>query len=267
MTHGLPEPTTGSDPRVTSTTPFTVYPAIDVRSGVVVRLLKGDYDRETRYPGDPVTVAEGYARAGARWLHLVDLDAAREGRYTLDATLEQIVERTGLMVQTGGGVRTADDVQRVLDHGATRVVVGSLAVREPDTVVGWLDRFGPERVTVALDTTIDADGTWRLAVDGWTGVDGQRDLVGALHHFTRSGLQHVLTTDIGRDGTLGGPNFHLYTMLTRSTPDLQLQASGGARNVDDVRTARKTGCAGIILGKALLEGRLSLTDAIQEEGL
>lgn len=268
MRHDLDDRTrTRSDPRVSSTEPFTVYPAIDVRAGAVVRLLKGDYDQETRYDGDPVTLAEGYARAGARWLHLVDLDAAREGRYTLDATLEQIVERTGLMVQTGGGVRTADDVQRVLDAGASRVVVGSLAVREPETVISWLDRFGPDRLTVALDTTIGADGTWRLAVDGWTEVDGERDLVSTLHRYQGSGLRHVLTTDIGRDGTLGGPNFHLYTMLTRSTPDLQLQASGGARNVDDVRTARRTGCSGIILGKALLEGRLSLTDAIAEEGL
>lgn len=266
MTHDL-QTEHGSDLRVTSPELFTVYPAIDVRGGAVVRLLRGDYDQETRYDGDPVTVAEGYARAGARWLHLVDLDAAREGRYTLDDTLERIVDRTGLMVQTGGGVRCAEDVERVLDAGASRVVVGSLAVREPDTVVGWLDRFGPERITVALDTLIGPDGTWRLAVDGWTGVDGQGDLVSCLHRYHGSGLRHVLTTDIGRDGTLGGPNFHLYTMLTRSTPDLHVQASGGARNVDDVRAARRTGCAGIILGKALLEGRLSLSDAVAEEGL
>lgn len=257
-----------SDSPVSTTRPFTVYPAVDVRGGAVVRLLKGDYDQETRYPHDPVSVAEGYARAGARWLHLVDLDAAREGSYTLDETLGRIVERTGLMVQTGGGVRSADDVQRLLDAGATRVVVGSLAVRDPDTVVGWLERFGPEQITVALDTRIGEDGTWILPVQGWTDVDaGGQDLITCLHRYDGSGLRHVLTTDIGRDGTLGGPNFHLYTMLTRSAPHLQVQASGGARNVDDVRAARRTGCAGIILGKALLEGRLGLTDAIQEEGL
>lgn len=263
-----PNPQDWSDPAVSTARPFTVYPAIDVRGGAVVRLLRGDYDQETRYTDDPVTVAEGYARAGARWLHLVDLDAAREGRYTIDEILGRIVERTGLMVQTGGGVRTADDVQRVLDAGATRVVVGSLAVREPETVLGWLERFGPEEITVALDTRIGEDGTWILPVDGWTDVaEGGQDLITCLHRYDGSGLRHVLTTDIGRDGTLGGPNFHLYTALTRSAPHLQLQASGGARNVDDVRSARRTGCSGIILGKALLEGRLSLTDAIAEEGL
>jgi phosphoribosylformimino-5-aminoimidazole carboxamide ribotide isomerase len=265
MTTGLPD-RARSDSAVSTTRPFTVYPAIDVRRGAVVRLLKGDYAQETRYPDDPVSVAEGYARAGARWLHLVDLDAAREGSYTLDATLGEIVDRTGLMVQTGGGVRSADDVQRLLDAGATRVVVGSLAVREPETVVGFLERFGPESITVALDTRIGEDGTWRLPVDGWTDL-AQQDLITCLHRYDNSGLRHVLTTDIGRDGTLGGPNFHLYTALTRSAPQLQVQASGGARNVDDVRAARRTGCAGIILGKALLEGRLSVTDAIQEEGL
>jgi phosphoribosylformimino-5-aminoimidazole carboxamide ribotide isomerase len=247
-------------------TPFTVYPAIDVRGGAVVRLLRGDYDKETRYTDDPVAVAGSYARSGARWLHLVDLDAARAGGYTLLETLTRVVDTTGLMVQTGGGVRSADDVQRLLDAGATRVVVGSLAVREPRTVIGWLERFGPEQLTVALDTRTGDDGVWVLPTAGWTSVADQ-DLITTLHQYDGSGLRHVLCTDIGRDGTLSGPNFHLYTMLTRSAPHLQVQASGGARDVDDVRAARRQGCSGIILGKALLEGRLTVTEAIEEEGL
>ena len=255
-----------SETAVTTARPFTVYPAIDVRGGAVVRLLRGDYDRETRYTDDPVAVAENYARGGARWLHLVDLDAARAGGYTLEETLTRIVDTTGLMVQTGGGVRSADDVQRLLDAGATRVVIGSLAVREPETVSGWLDRFGPEQLTVALDTRTSDDGRWVRPVSGWTSV-GEQDLITCLHQYDGTGLVHVLCTDIGRDGTLSGPNFNLYTMLTRSAPGLQVQASGGARNVDDVRAARRTGTAGIILGKALLEGRLTVGEAIAEEGL
>lgn len=246
--------------------PFTVYPAIDVRGGAVVRLVKGDYDQETRYADGPVQVAQAYARSGATWLHLVDLDAARAGDYTLLETLREIVDTTGLQVQTGGGVRSAEDVQRLLDAGASRVVVGSLAVREPETVVGWIERFGPQCITVALDTRIGEDGTWVLPVAGWTSVDGQ-DLITTLHRYDGSGLRHVLCTDIGRDGTLSGPNFHLYTMLTRSAPDLLVQASGGARTVDDVRAARRTGCSGIILGKALLEGRFTVDDAVQEEAV
>jgi phosphoribosylformimino-5-aminoimidazole carboxamide ribotide isomerase len=252
---------------VSTIRPFTVYPAIDVRGGAVVRLHKGDYDQETRYTDNPVAVAENYARSGATWLHLVDLDAARAGGYTLLDTLREIAETTGLQVQTGGGVRSADDVQRLIDAGASRVVVGSLAVREPETVVGWIERFGPECITVALDTRIGEDGTWVLPVAGWTAVDDGQDLITTLHRYDDSGLRHVLCTDIGRDGTLSGPNFHLYTMLTRSAPCLHLQASGGARTVDDVRAARRTGCAGIILGKALLEGRFSVADAVQEEAV
>lgn len=255
-----------SDSPVSTTRPFTVYPAIDVRGGHVVRLLKGDYDQETRYTEDPVELATRYARAGARWLHLVDLEAARGGGYTLHETLTRIVDTVGLHVQTGGGVRSEDDVARILDAGAARVVVGSLAVREPETVMGWIEKFGPEQITVALDSRANEDGVWELPTAGWTSV-AEQDLTTVVHRYASSGLRHVLCTDIGRDGTLAGPNFHLYTMLTRAAPQLQVQASGGARSVDDVRAARRTGCAGIILGKALLEGRLTVEDSIVEEGL
>lgn len=243
---------------------FTVYPAIDVRDGVVVRLHRGDYAKETRYSNGPLEVAESYAMAGATWLHLVDLDAARAGGYTLTDLLEQIVGETGLMVQTGGGVRTEADVKALLDAGAQRVVVGSVAVNEPETVLGWLDTFGPEHVTVALDTRTADDGTWVLPVAGWTSV-AETDLPTTLHRYHEAGLRHLLCTDITRDGTFAGPNFNLYTMLTHAAPQLQIQASGGARDVNDVRQARRTGCAGVILGKALLEGRLTVEEAIAEE--
>jgi len=178
--------------------------------------------------------------------------------------LEEVVTSTGLQVQTGGGVRSADDVQRLVDAGAARVVIGSMAVREPETVLGWLERFGPEQITVALDTRTSEDGVWQLPVAGWTSV-AETDLPTMLHRYAASGLRHVLCTDIGRDGTLGGPNLHLYTFMTRSSPDLAVQASGGMRDVADVRSAQKTGCAGAILGRALLEGRMSVGDAVAEE--
>ncbi len=242
---------------------FDIYPALDIRRGTVVRLHKGDYDKETRYVEEPLDLASAYARAGARWLHLVDLDAARAGGYTLAPMLRKIVDTTGLQVQTGGGVREADDVQRLLDAGAQRVVVGSMAVREPETVLGWVERFGQDRITVALDTRTSEDGVWVLPVSGWTSV-AETDLPTMLHRYAASGLKHVLCTDIGRDGTLSGPNLHLYTFMTRSSPGLHVQASGGVRDAADLRSADKTGCAGVILGKALLEGRLSITDAIAQ---
>ena len=240
---------------------FTVYPAIDVRAGKVVRLRQGDYEDETRYGDDPLAFAARYAADGAGWLHLVDLDAARASGYTLAPLLADIVRTTALQVQTGGGVRSRDDVAAILDAGATRVVVGSLAVREPDTVLAWLAEFGHERITVALDSRQDADGIWRLPVHGWTETAAETLQV-LTARYADAGLRHLLCTDIARDGMLAGPNLALYRALCVAQPGLAVQASGGVRNVADVAAARDAGCAGAVLGKALLEGRLSLDEAL-----
>ena len=240
---------------------FTVYPAIDVREGRVVRLRQGDYADETRYGDDPLAFAKRYADAGAAWLHLVDLDAAKAGGYTLQPLLREIVAGAGLQVQTGGGVRTREDVAALLDAGASRVVIGSLAVRDPVSVLAWIGEFGSERITVALDTRRDADGVWRLPVHGWTETASET-LDELLHRYADGGLQHLLCTDIDRDGMLSGPNIALYRDVCVAHPSLQLQASGGVRDVADVIASREAGCAGAVLGKALLEGRLSLPEAL-----
>ncbi len=242
-------------------TGFTVYPAIDVRDGRVVRLAQGDYARETRYEGAPLDVASRYAEQGAEWLHLVDLDAARAGGYTLAPLLAGISRETTLKVQTGGGVRRRDDVARILDAGAQRVVVGSLAVREPDTVLAWLDEFGSDRLTVALDTRCDQDGVWRLPVHGWTET-ASGTLEDLALRYAAAGLRHLLCTDIARDGMLTGPNLALYAYLHDTVPALAVQASGGVSAVGDVDGARAAGCAGIVLGRALLEGRFTLPEAL-----
>ena len=244
---------------------FTVYPAIDVRAGRVVRLKQGDYLDETRYGDDPLALAARYAQAGAGWLHLVDLDAARAGGYTLAPLLRQIVAQTGLKVQTGGGVRRREDVEALLEAGATRVVVGSLAVSQPEAVLDWLAAFGSERLTVALDTRLGADGRWTLPLHGWT-EDAETTLEPLLVRYAEAGLTHLLCTDIARDGMLAGPNLDLYRTLVRAHPQVRLQASGGARDALDVAAALAAGCAGIVLGKALLEGRLTLEDALDAAG-
>ncbi|MBS0193566.1 MAG: 1-(5-phosphoribosyl)-5-[(5-phosphoribosylamino)methylideneamino]imidazole-4-carboxamide isomerase [Proteobacteria bacterium] len=243
---------------------FTIYPAIDVRDGRVVRLRQGDYAQETRYADDPYGVARLYAETGARWLHLVDLDAARAGGYRLEALLYRIKDGTGLCVQTGGGVRSEADVRSILTAGADRVVVGSLAVREPRMVAGWLETFGSERIVVALDTRRDERGWWRLPVQGWTRVDeaGHNDLASLLVHYAGAGLRHLLCTDIERDGMLSGPNMDLYGRILSLAPDIAVQASGGVRDLDDVRAARAAGCAGVVLGRALLEGQVDLAEAL-----
>ena len=242
-------------------TDYVLYPAIDVREGRVVRLRQGDYAQETRYADDPLALASRYAEAGARWLHLVDLDAARLGGYTLAPLLAALKSSTRLKVQTGGGVRSEADVEALLAAGADRVVIGSLAVREPGRVASWIARFGAERITVALDTRRDDEGRWRLPVHGWT-ENGGKELDVLAAAYAEVGLRHLLCTDISRDGMLSGPNSDLYTHLQSIAPTLQVQASGGVRELADVVAAKAQGCAGIVLGRALLEGRLDLGEAL-----
>ncbi|MHB8912865.1 MAG: 1-(5-phosphoribosyl)-5-[(5-phosphoribosylamino)methylideneamino]imidazole-4-carboxamide isomerase [Lysobacter sp.] len=242
---------------------ISLYPAIDVRDGRVVRLRQGDYAQETRYDDEPLAVAHRYAQAGTNWLHLVDLDAARAGGYTLAPLLAAIKASTAMRVQTGGGVRREADVEAMLAAGADRVVVGSLAVRQPDLVLEWLQRYGADRITVALDARRAADGAWRLPTEGWT-ADSGVELDVLLQRYAEQGLRHLLCTDIDRDGMLSGPNLDLYRRILGLCPDVQLQASGGVRDVADILAAQAVGCAGAVLGKALLDGRFTLDEALRE---
>jgi len=240
---------------------FTVYPALDIRNGQVVRLLQGDYAQQTTYGDDPLPRAQAFAAGGAHWMHLVDLDAAKAGGYTLAPLLGQIASNTSLKVQTGGGVRGRDDVARILDAGASRVVIGSLAVRQPEQVLAWLDEFGAERLTIALDTRQGDDGVWRLPVHGWTET-ADVTLDELATRYAQAGMKHLLCTDIARDGMLSGPNIDLYAHLSKLLPGVAVQASGGMRDVADVAAAKAAGCGGAVLGKALLEGRLQLDEAL-----
>ena len=240
---------------------FVAYPAIDVREGRVVRLQQGDYGRETRYPDDPFAVAMRYADAGARWLHLVDLDAARAGGYTLATLLRRIADDGRLQVQTGGGVRDEAAVATMLEQGASRVVIGSLAVRDPPLVESWLQRYGSARITIALDTRQDDAGTWRLPIHGWT-ERAELDLDACLRRYRDAGARHLLCTDIARDGMMRGPNLELYRMIVARGEGFELQASGGVRDVADIAAARDAGCSGAVLGRSLLEGGMTIEDAL-----
>lgn len=239
----------------------TLYPAIDVRDGRVVRLLQGDYARETRYDSTPLAMAERHAQAGADWLHLVDLDAARAGGYTLGPLLASIKAATSLRVQTGGGVRNEQEVESILEAGADRVVIGSMAVRETGQVLAWIRRFGAERITIALDVRRDADGAWTLPVAGWTQDSGIR-FEPLVQRFAEAGVRHLLCTDIARDGMLVGPSIALYRQLSAWAAGMDIQASGGIRGVADIQAAAAAGCRGAVLGKALLEGRFTLEQAL-----
>lgn len=241
---------------------FEVIPAIDVRGGAVVRLAQGDYQRQTTYADDPLSLAMGHADAGARRLHLVDLDGARDGTCRLLPLLAALAGDGRLQVQVGGGVRSEADVEALLQAGAARVVIGSLAVREPARVAAWLQAHGPESLVIALDARRDADGLWRLPTHGWTRDEGAL-LEPLLGHYAAHGARHLLCTDIDRDGMLAGPNLDLYRRLCADWPQLQFIASGGVRDARDVHAAREAGCSGIVLGRALLEGRLGVAEALE----
>ena len=238
---------------------FHVIPAIDLRGGQVVRLKQGDYAQQTIYAGDPRALASRYADAGARWLHLVDLDGARSGRLGNLAVIQSIAA-DGMAVQAGGGVREEADLQRLFDAGVQRVVLGSVAIRDPERVAGWLATYGADRLTVALDTR-RIDGRWTLPSAGWTEIEA-RTLDELAPWYAARGARHLLCTDIDRDGMLAGFNLDLYRHLADSVPQLAVQASGGVRSLDDIRAARAAGAQGVILGRALLEGRFSVEEAL-----
>jgi len=238
-----------------------IIPAIDLRAGRVVRLAQGDYARQTGYPIEPLALASQYQAAGARWLHVVDLDAARSGAFENLHVIEQLAA-TGLQVQAGGGVRSEADLQRLFAAGVERVVVGSVAVRDPEQVESWIVRHGAERLCIALDARQDDDGRWMLPVKGWTEASGVA-LDDLAPRYLRAGARHLLCTDIDRDGMLSGPNIDLYAHLRRLVPKLKVQASGGVRDASDLLALIKEGAAAAILGRSLLEGRLTLEQALQ----
>ncbi|MBN8481814.1 MAG: 1-(5-phosphoribosyl)-5-[(5-phosphoribosylamino)methylideneamino] imidazole-4-carboxamide isomerase [Xanthomonadales bacterium] len=230
-------------------------PALDLREGRVVRLRQGDYSRETAYAVAPLVQARRYRDAGARRLHVVDLDGARSGRFENLRVIESLAG-LGLAVQVGGGVRADDDVRRLFETGAGRVVIGSLAMREPERVLEWIARFGAERIVVALDARF-VDGAWRLAASGWTETV-TLTLDALAPRYAEAGARHLLCTDIERDGMASGPNLALYEHLCTLAPSLAVQASGGVRDLADIDALRATPAAAVILGRSLLDGDLDL---------
>lgn len=235
-----------------------VIPAIDLRDGRVVRLRQGDFAQARAFDADPLSLASAYAQAGAQWLHVVDLDGARAGSPQQLALVERLA-RSVPNLQTGGGVRSESDVQRLLDAGASRVVVGSVAVREPDTVGAWIARFGTERICVALDLHLGEDGHWRPALDAWQ-ASSDTDFAMLVECLIAAGLRHALSTDIAHDGMRAGPNLSLYRILAARWPSIDWIASGGVRDRADVDALAQTGVAGCVAGTALLEGTLTIEE-------
>ena len=238
-----------------------VYPAIDLRQGKCVRLQQGRFDQVTTYADDPVAVARTYAAEGAAWLHVVDLDGAKDGNAAQTDLILRIAAESGLKVQTGGGIRSEKQIRACLDGGVARVVIGSLALTNPGLVGAWLGEFGREHIVLALDVRPAEDGSWHVATHGWQ-KDSGKTLAAVVDDYGAASLHHLLCTDVARDGLLGGPNLGLYQQIRAAYPGLDLQASGGVASLDDLAALKAAGVAGVVVGKALYERRFSLAAAL-----
>jgi phosphoribosylformimino-5-aminoimidazole carboxamide ribotide isomerase len=236
-----------------------LIPSIDLRGGRCVRLLKGDFSNETRYEIDPLALLQRYHALGARWLHIVDLDGAREGLLANRHLIASFAAEGSIALQVGGGVRSEAVVADLLGAGVARVVVGSAAVEAPEAVESWLSRYGAERICLAFDVRLDDTGLPLLYTRGWLEAT-RTSLWQAIERFAAAGLKHVLCTDIDRDGALTGPNVALYRECAQRYPQLRWQASGGVAGYTDLQALAAAGASAAISGKALLEQRMSIEE-------
>jgi phosphoribosylformimino-5-aminoimidazole carboxamide ribotide isomerase len=227
-------------------------PAIDLIDGQVVRLFQGDFGQQTTYSRNPVEYAQQLAELGLDALHLVDLSGAKQGKLVHTSVLTNITVSTNLNVDFGGGVKTINDVETILNAGAKQVVIGSLAVTEPALVLSWINLFGSEQFVLAIDT----DGA-SVKINGWQDGSG-KSLAQVMDKYSEISGLTILTTDIRRDGTGTGPSVDLYAELLRSYPNQRWIASGGVESIADLQQLRAIGCWGCVVGKALLEGKISL---------
>ena len=239
-----------------------IYPAIDLIGGAVVRLHKGDFDQLTTYGDNPVSVAQSYADAGATWLHLVDLDGAKNPDNRQIDLIAKIINSTGLKVQTGGGIRSFADVQALVNAGASRIVIGSLAVRDPEAIKTIFKAFGPEKICLAADVIWQNNGLY-IAVSGWQEASSL-SLFDFIETYQQDGLLHALCTDINRDGAMQGPNLQATADLANAV-SIPVIASGGVSSIADLQALKSCGAPldGAISGRALYDGAIDLGQALQ----
>ena len=240
-----------------------IIPAIDIIDGKCVRLTRGDYGTKKVYHDDPLEMARVFQDHGVRFLHLVDLDGARSSHIVNHQVLERLASQTDLQIDFGGGLKSDGDVRIAFESGASQITGGSIALKEPARFLSWLERYGADRIILGADAS---EG--KIAVSGWQ-EGSDRDLIPFVEEYRQKGVQYVICTDISRDGMLQGPSLELYRTLLRDTrsghdgPGIALIASGGIRDLDDLRALEQAGCEGAIVGKALYEGTLGLKELEQ----
>ncbi len=239
-----------------------IIPAIDLLAGKVVRLYKGDFNQVTEYSDSPVDVARGYNSAGIKSLHVVDLDGARTGKPAHLDEITEITSTVGMAVQVGGGIRQIEQARAIIAAGAERVVVGSTAAKDPDSVIGWLGELGPDAIIIGVDVSIENDADPVVKTHGWTESSGQT-LWSLMDKYMQAGARNFLCTDISRDGTLEGPNMDLYAECASRYPKARVIASGGLSSAAEFPALQATGVTSVVTGKALLDGRLTIAEIEQ----
>ena len=232
-----------------------LIPAIDIIDGQCVRLTKGDYDQKTVY-GQPIEMAREFERIGYKRLHVVDLDGAKSKHIVNDAVLRTITTETNLTVDFGGGIKTDEDIEKAFDAGAAMVTIGSIAVTQPALFMGWLEKYGADRIILGADVR-----SGKISINGWK-EDSTEDLLPFLKKYIDAGVKNVLCTEISKDGTLQGPAIALYKEVMAAYPALHLIASGGVSSIDDIRALDSAGSPAVVFGKAIYEGRIDLEELI-----
>ncbi|AZI69419.1 1-(5-phosphoribosyl)-5-[(5-phosphoribosylamino)methylideneamino]imidazole-4-carboxamide isomerase [Cloacibacterium normanense] len=230
-----------------------IIPAIDIIDGKCVRLSKGDYDTKKIYNENPVEVAKEFEDFGIQYLHLVDLDGAKAKKIINQKVIENIAKKTNLIIDFGGGIRSEEDLQKAFDSGAKKVTLGSVAVVNPELCLAWLEKFGAEKLILGADC-LDR----KIKTSGWL-ENSETDVVDFIKEYQKKGFKEVVCTDISKDGMLQGPSTALYQEIIENST-IELIASGGISNIEDVQKMKEIGCAGTIIGKAIYEGRISLED-------
>ena len=231
-----------------------LIPAIDIINGQCVRLTKGDYDQKTVYRDSPAEVAKEFEEIGFRRLHVVDLDGAKSKHIVNEAVLTAITTETNLVVDFGGGIKTDEDIEKAFAAGAAMVTVGSIAVTQPDLFMGWLEKYGPERIILGADVRHG-----KICINGWK-EDSCEDLLPFLRKYIDAGVCNVLCTEISKDGTLSGPAISLYSEVMEAYPELHLIASGGVSSLDDIKALNAVGIPAVVFGKAIYEGKINLNE-------
>ncbi len=234
--------------------PIEVIPAIDILHGKCVRLTQGDYASTKIYNEHPLEVARQFEDAGLKRLHLVDLDGAKEGRVKNWNVLETIAAKTNLLIDFGGGIATAKDLQIVFGSGAFLATVGSIAVKNENMFGEWMLLYGPEKFLLGADVRDE-----KISISGWL-VETEIVIYDFIEKYMKAGIQQIFCTDIKLDGAMKGPSLELYKKILRRFPDLHFIASGGIRSLDDIYLLQETGCKGAIVGKAIYEGLITLKD-------